>query len=510
MSASLSEWVERLEKTSLPAIPFTLQQIPLLLDRQSTTNADFERVIGRDPGFALALFRALGVKSKQLEEPISSLAHAVSMLGVEAVTRTRKMLKVLEPPSKKHDTEALYECYSRAAHAAVYALKLGHGHRDEKPEQIAIAALLNGCGEMALWAHAKDEMLKIRQQMERGVCRNDAAMQVLGFTLDQLSHALAKQWKLPPLASKALTLAGAFEERSLGVMLASTMAEESTKGWYSEAIDELIELAADYQQITPDRATGLCHSWATEAARSLNDLTMPLSAYSLMNPIVVAAEKPVAVAKRAATPKPATKKATAKAAPAKKSAAKKAAPKQKPSPQTTATAKKRKPTPAAVAKKSTAVSVEAVSIDDQLLQEQVIHTFKEMKKRLGVKQAMFARLTPTGDELKVKFVIGAEKNAPLRTFSVKLEGKQLFSLLMKKSQCFWLKPSNRDRYLPLIPETVQPALAMEGFFAISVFVRRHPLGLLYADFTSTEALTADGYEIFRQLGQELGATLHPR
>ncbi len=179
MSASLSEWVERLEKTSLPAIPFTLQQIPLLLDRQSTTNADFERVIGRDPGFALALFRALGVKSKQLEEPISSLAHAVSMLGVEAVTRTRKMLKVLEPPSKKHDTEALYECYSRAAHAAVYALKLGHGHRDEKPEQIAIAALLNGCGEMALWAHAKDEMLKIRQQMERGVCRNDAAMQVL-------------------------------------------------------------------------------------------------------------------------------------------------------------------------------------------------------------------------------------------------------------------------------------------------------------------------------------------
>ncbi len=101
------------------------------------------------------------------------------------------------------------------------------------------------------------------------------------------------------------------------------MAEESTKGWYSEAIDELIELAADYQQITPDRATGLCHSWTAEAARSLTDLTMPLSAYSLMNPIVVAAETPVAAAKRAATPKPATKKARAKAAPAKKSVAKK-------------------------------------------------------------------------------------------------------------------------------------------------------------------------------------------
>ncbi len=100
MSASLSEWVERLGISSLPAIPFTLQRIPLLLDRQSTTNADFERVIGRDPGFALALFRDLGANATQLEEPISSLAHAVSMLGVDAVTRTRRTLKVLEPPSK--------------------------------------------------------------------------------------------------------------------------------------------------------------------------------------------------------------------------------------------------------------------------------------------------------------------------------------------------------------------------------------------------------------------------
>ncbi len=134
-----------------------------------------------------------------------------------------------------------------------------------------------------------------------------------------------------------------------------------------------------------------------------------------------------------------------------------------------------------------------------------------MREKLGVKRAMFARLTPEGNELKVKFVIGAEKSAPLRQFNAKLDEKHLFSLLMKKPQCFWLKPDNREKYLPLIPESLHPALEMEGFFAISVFVRHCPLGLIYADFTTPEVLTAEGYELFRQLGQALGTTLgsHP-
>ncbi|MEJ1341841.1 MAG: HDOD domain-containing protein [Candidatus Sedimenticola sp. (ex Thyasira tokunagai)] len=512
MSASLSEWVERLGISSLPAIPFTLQRIPILLDRQSTTNADFERVIGRDPGFALALFRALGANATQLEEPISSLAHAVSMLGVDAVTRTRRTLKVLEPPSKKHDTGALYECYSRAAHAAVYALNLAHGHRDERPEQIAIAALLHGCGEMALWSNAKEEMLKIREQMAKGLNRDSASLAVLGFTLDQLSLGLAKRWHLPPLTIKALSPTGAFESRPLGVMLASSMAEKTAQGWYSDSAEELFELAADYQRVSPEQAINRCHRWAAEAARNLYDLTMPLSAYSLMNPVPVLAASTTeeeTTTSEGAAEKVATKKPTQK----------RAAPKQKSHPQADRSEVKGKPTTASTststststAKKSAAPSGKTVPIDDKLLQEQVIHTFKEMREKLGVKRAMFARLTPGGNELKVKFVIGAEKSAPLRQFNAKLDEKHLFSLLMKKPQCFWLKPDNREKYLPLIPESLHPALEMEGFFAISVFVRHRPLGLIYADFTTPEALTAEGYELFRQLGQALGTTLgsHP-
>ncbi len=152
----------------------------------------------------------------------------------------------------------------------------------------------------------------------------------------------------------------------------------------------------------------------------------------------------------------------------------------------------------------------SLQIDSQLLQEQVILTFREMREKLGVKRAMFARLTPDNRVLKVKFVIGAEKNAPLRQFQLNLDDKHLFSLLMKRPQCFWLKPANRDKYLPLIPESLQPSLEMSGFFAVSIFVRQQPLGLIYVDFPSLEHLTQEGYELFRQLGQTLGTELGNR
>lgn len=478
MSANLSEWVERLGKISLPAIPFTLQRIPLLLDRQNTTNAHFERVIGRDPGFALALFRALGRQSEQLEGPISSLAHAVSMLGVDAVTHTKRVLKVLEPPSKKHDTESLYECYSRAAHAAVYALRLAQGHHDERPEQIAIAALLHGCGEMALWVDAPEEMQKIEQLITSGDSRDHAAISVLGCTLEQLSLGLAELWHLPPLVIRAVSPDGAFEERPLGVMIASALAQETVSGWYSDEVAELIELTADYQRITPQKATGCCHSWAAEAAANLYDLTMPLSVYSLMNPEIITSP---AMEERATTA-------------------------ESPRPQTAAASNK----PTQAVEKPAPSQEKSLQIDSQLLQEQVILTFREMREKLGVKRAMFARLTPDNRVLKVKFVIGAEKNAPLRQFQLNLDDKHLFSLLMKRPQCFWLKPANRDKYLPLIPESLQPSLEMSGFFAVSIFVRQQPLGLIYVDFPSLEHLTQEGYELFRQLGQTLGTELGNR
>lgn len=490
MSASLSEWVDRLGKTPLPAIPYTLQRVPLLLDRPSTTNADYEQVIGRDPGFALALFRALGASGKQLEGPISSLAHAVSMLGVDAVTRIRKSLPVAETPSKRHDTAALYACYSRAAHAAVYAFHLGSGRSDERPEQMAIAALLNGCGEMALWLHDQPTMEQIRQQMQQGLSRDAAALATLGFTLDQLSHKLAAHWQLPPLTIAALDLPGSFEARPLGVMLAATLARETTDGWYSAAIDELIDLAAEYQSIPFETAIGRCHNWAAEAARHLNDLEMPLSVYGLMYPTdnsvdrVVA--KPSILPGRKRVPKTITTE---------------------PAPQPAAATAERTPPVTRPAAKAEPQGLPGATVDARRLQEQVILTFKELRSKLGIKQAMFAKLSPNGGELKVKFVIGADKDAPLRDFVIALEGKHLFSLLMKKPQCFWLKPDNRERYLPLIPEPLHPALAMEGFFAVSVFVKRRPLGLIYVDFPTPDGLNQEHYALFRQLGQDLGTSL---
>ena len=57
MGESLSDWIERLKVQSLPAMSPTVQLVAQMVDGRNTTNNDYQRILSRDPGCALAVFR---------------------------------------------------------------------------------------------------------------------------------------------------------------------------------------------------------------------------------------------------------------------------------------------------------------------------------------------------------------------------------------------------------------------------------------------------------------------
>jgi hypothetical protein len=216
---------------------------------------------------------------------VSNLAHAIALLGTTPMAEASQRLPALEEyPSGIH-RKALLDCYARAGHAAWYARQWGLMRGDQNPEEMAIAALLHECGEMALWNHATEKMLKIRQLTDRGISRENASIRVLGFTLDQLSRGLAKRWFVCELTADALEPAGAFRPRALGVMLATALARESAASWYSESTLELLELLAGHNRMPLDKTIGQAHSLAAAVGRNLRGLPVPLSIHGLITHI---------------------------------------------------------------------------------------------------------------------------------------------------------------------------------------------------------------------------------
>lgn len=527
MPASLHDWINRINSRPLPAMAFTVQSVSALMARPNTTHADYQRIVARDPGFALSIFRHLGSLPRPPREPITSLAHAVGLSGTAPLEAGIQKLPVIKAAANEDGKRGLLACYSRAAHAAMYLYQWGEIRKDPNPEELMLAALLHDCAEMALWSEAPDQMATFELRIERGLSRDNAALAVFGFSLTQLGLGLAETWKLPALIGESMAADGAFRARPLGVMLACELALCTATNWDSEQTMDLIELVADYCRQTPDLAAASIHSLSAESARQLQGLDLPVPATALLQlqtetgkvpqgtveqvkftadsvtrstPDPESPQLPVSPpAARLTTRKPPIAKEAQTDAKSLPEPDKMAHPQQNtdtdpPSIGPTPEVENRDPPP-------------VVRLSGTPLQVELTRTMKQLRDNAGLERTMFAMLTPDRKMLRARFIIGAEKDAAIKTFQVSLEKQHLFTLLMSKPQSFWLNAVNRKKYLPAIPQHLHMTLNNNGFFVSSLFVEDKPVGILYADANSTTKLNNGSFTFFKQLVLQLGTAL---
>ena len=84
------------------------------------------------------------------------------------------------------------------------------------------------------------EMLKIHamQEQDRALRSYDAQEQVLGFSLDALQLALAREWGLPQLLLTLMDGECAEQTRVRNVILAVNLARHSANGWDDAALPD--------------------------------------------------------------------------------------------------------------------------------------------------------------------------------------------------------------------------------------------------------------------------------
>ncbi len=554
MPITLEGLVAKLAKRPLPAMAVTTQRVKYLQEDPITSNHDLQNVIGLDPGFTMDVYRSYGRSQARKRGPATDVAHAISMLGPWPVKIAAKNLPTLDKTLPDASKIGIYLSYSRAVHAAIYAKAIGELRGDKNPNEMGLAALMHNCGEMALWAYASKPMKEIFKLVQKGSDYGSASYSVLGFTLKQLNTELAKKWYLSPLITETTDHTWFGKSRSMAVQIACSIARESAAGWNSSEVEDLIELLGEYIQHNKEKTTSFIHSLAAQADRQIYGLPLPASTFNMLRqpPVTIITEekKPekasieiipkkrpkrgmrIEIEQTPTKPKKSEKKPTLTelikqmpkeptkkpkpiqvAKPIEKPAIKKAEPikkvkiEDKPAPRAKdiATATKTTPVKKPAKEKPTAPRVIQKAKAPMEWESSLSKYMRKMRNDLGLKRVMFAMVSEDKKNAMVSELKGADIDSELNSFIVNIEEDNLFRTLMSKQQGFWLKSSNREKFLPMIPKEVLDAIDQNGFYCMSIFARAKPIGFIYAD--GIYVLNDESYADFKQLCAELSLAL---
>jgi HD-like signal output (HDOD) protein len=465
MTHAVQKWVDRLADETLPVMQRTLTQVRDLLNKTSVNHRKLAEVISRDPGFSLYIIRLFNSLPNAPREPVSRIELAIPLIGMARVEHASRTLPCLEDRLKGPPRRGLIDCYSRAAHAAVYASALAMRRRDADEGALYSAALLHDIGEMALWSRETERMRRVLGLIRQGDGHDEAAMEVFGCTLQEISAGLSEAWGLPELVRDAQGLFNSYQPRPLTVMLACALARESSLGWLRQQTLDDLELLAEFLRTPLDQTLAWFHSQAAAAARQLQTLPIPLPAFHLP----YSGSPPAQAKPRKTQPQPtpvADKPALA-------------------------TAKAHTPLPAgASAGKSTSP-----------LQQVISTALQEIHREHGLQRAMFAMLNSDKSSLRARLASEESDEDSLKDFKVELASPSLFSLLLRKPQAISLSPTNAQKYQHMIPAPLHTVINPRQFLAMSIFLRNKPIGLFYADNGAQGAITPRQFDNFKAVCQ---------
>jgi HD-like signal output (HDOD) protein len=200
----VGQWAAYFENQALPV----MRRSKLLMAQLDSAEGerlsprDLSDIVLQDPLLCLCLLReAERRKSHRLDHETTTALAAIMQLGVDEF---RKLL--LSSPEIEDDNSGLLKVEARARASAQIAQVWATGRMDLNPEEVAVAALLAGAGDLLLWVYADEIPLKAEAELSSGRAQRStrAQMQACGFTFKQLTLQCAERWKLPALVIQLL------------------------------------------------------------------------------------------------------------------------------------------------------------------------------------------------------------------------------------------------------------------------------------------------------------------
>jgi len=481
----VQQWLPQLGLEPLPAIESTCKKIQSLLQRHSANYAKFTDIIRHDPGFSLAALRAINATRPKNKPPIIDVSLALPLLGMAWLESTAATLPRINNRYSETQRNAIIHCYSQAIHASYYAFYMATQQKTPDASQIANMALLRNIGEMALLLNPSPLAHKIQTLTYKGMPIDKAVSTCLGITLESLNRALYKQWNLANLDPLLYHPDHTHVEYKIFIDLAYKISQSAENNCHHQATLNALKLTAEYLNSDPDKLTSKIHSITAEIAHAIAPLGLPCSAFNLLFIPQKMEENPPTATEQKSDLSQTSISATKPMPPT--------SPSQTPA-----------PTPQPPRQIPTNIKRNSRSPTQQL----ILRTMQDIQELDRIKRVVFIMLTRDRKELIARLTLDNGAHSKIEQFKTNTSKHDLFSILLRKPQAIWIDSEKLVEYARLMPQLPYSLLESDNFFAMSLFSKTRPIGLIYADngTNGTKPDTAT-YHNFKRLCQRISNEL---
>jgi HD-like signal output (HDOD) protein len=473
---NLAEWVEVLSDKGMPAFARSVQEISGVAADRASSAAELARVVLQDAAMTARLLR---VANSPIYSPtvrgISTVSRAVVLLGFDTVRSLCLSIAVIDSLQGGAQKARMAEQMARSFHAAMQARSFAEKRGDVSPEEVFIATLLCGIGDLAFWSLKTGAARKLNEALQvPGVDHVRAEKQVLGFELNELSLALSRKWHLGELLENSLEKKGAKNPRVSNVEYARELAVKAEKGWESPEVKKLLGRVAEALYLPMREVTDIVHQNASQASRAARYFGVGDTAARLI-------------------PLPAT--ATRGEAGEEPGGEEQQPVFLDPDPMLQLTILRE------------LSGMMGGQHDINLLLEMVL---EGVFRGVGMDRSLFAMLNPERTLLRARYALGWDKNDMRENFVFDVASRQsnIFSHVLASREPLWVGGKADPQLTALISK---PVLALTGgaqFFVMPVEVNAKPIGLFYADRKpSGRGLDEDSFTAFKHFCQQANLAL---
>ena len=185
---------------TLPTLPVVLTTVLELIRNPKTSAADIGRVISKDQILTARLLKLVNSAFYGFPRRISTVSHAITVIGFDALTNLILATSVLDIFPKENqeggfDYEGFWEhSIGTAAGAKVIAGFISYNAKEE----LFVAGLLHDIGKIVEAQFMQKEFLKVREEIHNnaGLMVNTEA-KILGYTHARIGGELIDKWGLP-------------------------------------------------------------------------------------------------------------------------------------------------------------------------------------------------------------------------------------------------------------------------------------------------------------------------
>jgi len=290
----LRQWIEYLNRAELPVFANTARRLVAMSSDSDCSAQDLAAIILNDSAMTAKVLR---LASSVIYNPggnrIDTVSYAIMLLGFDAVRNLALSIALIDTVLQGRAHDNAMHILMLSLHAAVQAKELAQAGQLRNNEEVFIGAMLYRLGHIVFWCFPQGRAAALLQAQEQMDLAN-AQRKVLGFTLDELTLALADEWNLGDVVVAALTNKGSGFAHAPIVRLAHEIAETIAKGWHAPKLKHLAGEYAHMASVRSDKAEQGLQDNAALAVKTLHDCGF--RDVSAVIPVVRRATEEVAIA----------------------------------------------------------------------------------------------------------------------------------------------------------------------------------------------------------------------